>query len=134
MRVRILNTSKGMQHIDIFPPTTPFFKLEYEKKGILAPGMAEVIDIKFVPTTWKYYYDCIRIHCDLENLLIPIHAYPVVNDVIFPKLIEFGECRLGQTYTKKIPIRCNVPIEFEYELTMVNSHPDISVYELDYIF
>lgn len=131
MKVKILNISNDLQHIDIIPPTTPFFKIEYEKKGLIACGVSEDITIKFIPTTWKYYYDCIRIHSPVENLLIPIHAYPVVNDIIFPKLIEFGECKIGKTYTKKIPIRCNVPIEFEYELKIINENEDITIYPLN---
>ena len=38
----------------------------------------------------RYYYDCIRVHCDGGNLLIPIHAYPIINEVIFPRELDFG--------------------------------------------
>jgi hypothetical protein len=49
--------------------------------GLMAPGMSEVITIEFCPTEVRYFYDCVRIHNEDENLLVPIHAYPVMNEV-----------------------------------------------------
>jgi hypothetical protein len=52
-------------------------------------GVSEDIYVQFTPTSnsnsadnigaYKYYYDTIRIHCDGDKILIPIHAYPVIN-------------------------------------------------------
>jgi hypothetical protein len=33
-----------------------------------------------------------QVHSESENLLIPIHAYPVMNDVLFPVRLDFGKC------------------------------------------
>lgn len=45
-----------------------------------------------------------RIHCDGDKILIPIHAFPVINstqDELFPKFIDMGKaCLIGQSYTK----------------------------------
>lgn len=43
----------------------------------MAPGSSEVISVDFHPREHRYHYDCIRLHTDSENLLIPLHAYPV---------------------------------------------------------
>ena len=43
-------------------------------------GSNEDIYIQFTPgAEFKYFYDSIRIHCDSDKILIPIHAFPVLN-------------------------------------------------------
>jgi len=56
-----------------------------------------------------------------ENLLIPIHAYPMMNQTKFPRRISFGKCAVGETYTKRVSLTCNVPIDFEYKITMLEA-------------
>ena len=75
------------------PPQTPFFKIKFNKKGMLPTGVSEDIYVQFTPTgdqPYKYYYDSIRIHCDGDKILIPIHAFTVINSKLynqFPKMI-----------------------------------------------
>ena len=72
-------------------------------------------------------YVCTRLltHCVYdaqgENLLIPIHAYPMMNQTKFPRRISFGKCAVGETCTKRVSLTCNVPIDFEYEITMLEA-------------
>lgn len=127
-KIRVVNVSRESQRVHIMNPTTANFKARNNKKGLIAPGMSEDIYIDFVPNAWQYYYDCIRLHTASENLLVPIHAYPVMNDVIFPKKIDFGKCALSETATKVFKLECKVPIQFEYELTVIKPHPDIEVF------
>jgi hypothetical protein len=45
-------------------------------------GVSEDIYVQFTPAIEqgeKYYYDSIRIHCEGDKILIPIHAVPVIN-------------------------------------------------------
>lgn len=66
----------------MLPPQTPFFKIKFNKKGILPTGVSEDIYDQFTPTgsqPYKYCYDSIRIHSDGVKKLIPIHAFPVIN-------------------------------------------------------
>lgn len=68
-------------------------------------GIAEEIYVQFTPNDeYKYYYDCIRIHCEGDKILIPIHAFPVINskkDEIFPNYIDMGKSlTVGETYTQ----------------------------------
>jgi len=74
--------------LHILPPQTPFFKIRYQKKGMVPTGVSEDIYVQFTPTNqneneplaaYRYYYDTIRIHCEGDKILIPIHAYPVIN-------------------------------------------------------
>jgi hypothetical protein len=98
--VKILNTSGSAKRLHILNPTTREFKVRVEKRGVLAPGMAEMLAIDFEPTECRYHYDCIRISTESGNLLVPIHGYPVVNAVRFPQRVDFGNCPLGETVTK----------------------------------
>ena len=96
-------------------------------------GVAEEIYIQFTPARgeYKYYYDSVRIHCDGDKLLIPIHAYPVINskqDELFPKYIDMGKgCRLGQSYQKQLQIESNCPVNFEYTIEVTKPHPEIHI-------
>ena len=56
-------------------------------------------------------------HSEAENLIVPIHAYPVVNDVLFPVRVDFGKCANNEVYSKTVRLECKVPIQFEYEIT-----------------
>eukprot|EP00798_Chlamydomonas_sp_ICE-L_P009093 gene9093-16217_t len=99
---RIRNSSSEGKRLHIVPPTTPFFNaLCDNKRGSIAPGLCDEITVSFCPQEWRYYSDSVRIHAEGEqNLLIPLHAYPVMNETKFPKRIDFGKCALGETVTK----------------------------------
>jgi len=91
----------------VLPPQTPYFKIRYNKKGMLPTGVAEDIYIQFTPTgdqAYKYYYDSVRIHCEGDKILIPIHAFPVINSKLgdqFPSTLDMGMgCKLGQVVKK----------------------------------
>lgn len=61
---RIRNCSRGSISVHIIPPSTDFFSISYSKRhGWLVPGLALDVTISFKPSDWKYYSDCIRIHC-----------------------------------------------------------------------
>ncbi len=67
--LRIRNVRASATRFHIISPTTPFFKATCpNKKGALAPGMSEEIVVEFLPTEYRYFYDCIRIHCQVTPL------------------------------------------------------------------
>jgi hypothetical protein len=71
--------------------------------------MSEEIYIQFTPTDFKYHYDCIRIHTESENLLIPIHAFPLMTKKrpIFPNRIDMGIKGIGETAMKVFNLPVN---------------------------
>ena len=114
------------------PPSTPYFKIKYNKKGMVPSGIAEDIYIQFTPNDeYKYFYDTIRIHCEGDKILIPIHAFPVINskkDEIFPNYIDMGKhLKVGETYTELITIDSNCPVNFAYDIEILKTHPDIQI-------
>ena len=133
MKLRLINTSPAPQRLHILPPQTNYFKIRYNKKGMIPTGVAEEIYVQFTPAMneYKYYYDSVRIHCEGDQILIPIHAFPVINskqDELFPSFIEMGKgLQIGKSYQKKLQIESNCPVNFEYMIQVTKPHPDIHV-------
>lgn len=53
------------------------------------------------------------------TILIPIHAYPMMNQARFPKRVNFGKLGIGESTTKRVDLTCNVPIDFEFDITVI---------------
>lgn len=127
--LRILNVSSSSSNLKIIGPSTQWFKISYDKKGLLAPGMSEDVTVIFTPHEWRYYYDTVKIFCGEQgdNLIVPIHAYPSANDIALPRIIDFGRVPIGTTRSRTLPLTCKIPIQFEYEFTALEDHPDIQL-------
>ena len=98
----------------------------------MVPGAFETLTVEFTPTEWRYYYDCIRVHAsDGTSLLVPIHGYPIMNDVVFPKRLDFGICELNEVVEKRLPLKCNVPIDFEFRVRVLEPHAYFTVEPLE---
>ncbi|KAJ1618956.1 hypothetical protein T492DRAFT_891186 [Pavlovales sp. CCMP2436] len=88
--VRIITTASRPQRFHIHAPSTPFFTSRCEKRGQIVPGLYEEVFVTFRPSDLRYYADSIRVHCAGQNLIIPIHAYPAMDDVPISPFIDFG--------------------------------------------
>ena len=58
---------------------------------------------------------------------MPIHAYPMMNQTSFPRRINFGKCGIGESTTKRVNLTCNVPIDFEYEITVIQPNASFAI-------
>ena len=65
--LRITNSGAVPKRIHIIPPTTPHFKLRYNKLGVVAPGMSQDVYVDFFPDEYRYYYDCVRVNCEVRR-------------------------------------------------------------------
>lgn len=128
-KVTVKNVSETPQRVAILPTNTAFFKPKFNKRGNLAPGLSEEIFVQFIPSEWRYHYDCLRILSHGGNLNIPIHAFPVMNekDRYLPTLIDLGKCGLGERIVKTIPLECTIPISFDYEIRVLKGHQDLGM-------
>ncbi|CAE1328851.1 Cilia- and flagella-associated protein 221 [Acanthosepion pharaonis] len=93
----ITNVCKDVISINILPPQSKYFKLHYKKPGLMIPGIKLNCQVEFLPVEWRYYYDCVRINCPgEENVVVPIHAYPVMNTDGFPQFYLFPPVPVGE--------------------------------------
>ena len=62
-----------------------------------------------------------------ENLVVPCHGYPVMNELQLPKRVDFGSCPINDVKFQTIDLACKTPINFEFEVTVLEPHPEISI-------
>ncbi|XP_054479993.1 cilia- and flagella-associated protein 221 [Anoplopoma fimbria] len=129
--LKLINISSEVMNIHIIPTQTKHFQTTYTKKYRLIPGLAYTLKVRLCPDEWRYFYDCIRVHCKgEENLLIPVHAYPVIDDLHIPPHIDLSAVPLGQSVRHVIPLRCSCPIDFEFQVYVVQPHRAFSIHPL----
>jgi hypothetical protein len=49
-RFVVTNLSTESKRLHVVIPTTPYFKVAMTKRGLMAPGMSEVITVEFLAT------------------------------------------------------------------------------------
>ncbi|XP_076466697.1 LOW QUALITY PROTEIN: cilia- and flagella-associated protein 221-like [Babylonia areolata] len=127
----ILNASSDVLRMHLIPPQSKYFSIKYKKGDRMVPGLTLECTVEFQPDEWRYYYDCIRINCPGdENLIIPIHGYPIMSTKQFPRNFSFPVTAVGKSSSQVFPLRCMAPVDFEFELIYVQPHPAFMIHPM----
>lgn len=129
-KFKICNSSSERQNMHIVSPSTKYFTVKYTKPRRFVPGFTMDVTVFFTPDEWRYYYDCIRLHCEgEENIIIPLHAYPIMDLSGFPEKMVFdtASTRLGKTRRKLLSLKSPHPVDFEYKINILQPHPSFTV-------
>lgn len=126
-KVCLTNKANGARRFHVLSPSGGFFKIRFKKAGKLTPGMNIKIIVEFSTNEYNYYEDFIKIHCEGgHNLVIPLHAYPVLDMTTFPKLIPFSNTPICKSVFKKVKLTSPLPVDFLFKLHY-SGHPSLSV-------
>eukprot|EP01138_Halocafeteria_seosinensis_P008938 gb/GECG01009135.1/.p1 GENE.gb/GECG01009135.1/~~gb/GECG01009135.1/.p1 ORF type:complete len:1989 (+),score=295.64 gb/GECG01009135.1/:1-5967(+) len=130
--VDIVNDAQVPIHIDdIDPPGTEEFRIRYEKTHFnLNPGLTQTVHVEFKPKEYQYHYDYFVVratHQGRQELKVPIHAYPVVKKLGFPRYIDFGSVELNSMVQRSVKIENEVPVEFSYKIEALENDPAFEV-------
>ncbi|KAM4026225.1 LOW QUALITY PROTEIN: cilia- and flagella-associated protein 221 [Anomaloglossus baeobatrachus] len=126
--LKLVNISADVCNVHIIPPQSKHFTIRYKKAGRFVPGLALSVDVQFVADEWRYYYDCIRIHCEgEETLLVPLHAYPTMDLLDFPSHVSFSDVPLGRSALQLLRLCCRCPVDFQFSIVCSPSHKDFDI-------
>lgn len=134
-KVSIVNVSSHAQRLHILVPpasSASVFRCSFDKLGRVAPGMSEILTITFEPRAYRFYEDEIRLHCLGENLILPLQAYPTLNirRLTLPAQLDMGAVAVGMRVSKRLELVCDIPVQFEFELTVLNPQEEFTIFPL----
>ncbi|KAL3317148.1 hypothetical protein Ciccas_004202 [Cichlidogyrus casuarinus] len=133
-RIKLINVSPSVTNMHILEPDSPFFRISYKKPSRLVPGYHIVVKVEFLPKDqYRVYEDRILVHtADRDqNLIIPLIAFPVINHVNVPSAINLADTRLGESAKKEITILSETPVEFSYQVKILQKSNQITLSPLE---
>ncbi|KEP62301.1 UNVERIFIED_CONTAM: hypothetical protein HHA_278710 [Hammondia hammondi] len=143
--LRLLNRTKFSVHFVILAPTDPAFHISFEKKGFLAPGMTQEIQVHFCPLEWRLYKSSLKVLCSSVNPVhdqkkaprsadvdyccsgVGLYAFPQLANIKLPRFLDFGHAPLGGTVHRTFELLNEHPVSFQFAIRTLIQNPDFNV-------
>ncbi|GFR52101.1 hypothetical protein Agub_g14614 [Astrephomene gubernaculifera] len=109
--VRVRNVTAVCRGLRIFPPASQYFHVSLPRfpgeSGVLAPGMAAELTLRFCPDSLGDYEDALGVdtsHTGLR-LTVPLRARRPPPSLTLPEEIEMGQVVIGNVKTEQVAFR-----------------------------
>lgn len=132
LRVKITNGYPAMRRFTVVGPFSGAFQAQTRKLGAVPPGLPETVTVAFTPPAMPEGDGILRDHLVVKSgkdiLSIPLLAYPVMADLVFPKVIDFGKVALdGVAQDLVVRMACTAPVGFEFSIAEVQECAEFQV-------
>lgn len=143
--LRVVNRSRMSVRFFVLAPSSSTFHVTFDKKGFLAPGMAQTVEVYFSPMDWKLRRSSLKVLCsavqqkNMEDSSeasavasvscyeVGLYAFPELRNTRIPRLLDFGRVPLGEGAQKSFVIVNEHPVSFEFKIRVLLSNADFSV-------
>lgn len=106
--MQVRNVSNTMRRVRIVPPQSQYFfvsQLSYPgNEGIVAPGMAVDITLRFAPDSLADYEDAITVDTELSRMTVPLRAALQVPVLSLQQDTPLGAVHVGNTLKYTLPV------------------------------
>ncbi|KAI8897576.1 hypothetical protein BC833DRAFT_593193 [Globomyces pollinis-pini] len=116
--IKLRNTSVEKIRFAVYIFEEFDFSIIQKKTGPLFPGEYEVLQVQFSPKSWSVKEGTFYVKSSNIDQMIPItiNAYPVIQNLKIPRLIDFGRVTVYEPQSRIISIFNDIPVDFEFNI------------------
>ncbi|GIM02972.1 hypothetical protein Vretimale_7763, partial [Volvox reticuliferus] len=107
--VRVRNVTSVSRALRVFPPASQYFHVSLPRfpcdAGLLAPGMAAELTVRFCPDSLGDYEDAIALDTTGRRLTVPLRARRPPPSLTLPEEFDMGQVVIGNIKTEQIAFR-----------------------------
>ncbi|EFJ49783.1 hypothetical protein VOLCADRAFT_104231 [Volvox carteri f. nagariensis] len=107
--VRVRNVTGVSRALRVFPPASQYFHVSLPRfpgeVGLLAPGMAAELTLRFCPDSLGDYEDAISVDTTGRRLTVPLRARRPPPSLTLPEEFDMGQVVIGNIKTEQISFR-----------------------------
>ncbi|KXZ45748.1 hypothetical protein GPECTOR_51g734 [Gonium pectorale] len=107
--VRVRNVTAVSRGLRVFPPASQYFHVSLPRfpgeAGLLAPGMAAELTLRFCPDSLGDYEDAIAVDATGRRLTVPLRARRPPPSLTLPEEIDMGQVVIGNVRNEQVSFR-----------------------------